>query len=87
MTKSQFTAEQLQNARRYAAQGHWECAYHAFDDDFGFADHVTDDEKREYVRKEREIATNIEAGNCDSNFTVRQNMHYFLTGETISFLP
>lgn len=82
-----YSEEQLQAAREYAAQVHKDLAKHCLDKDFGFANHVTELEKRAYKAKQLQIAEDIEAGHCDSNFTVAQRMHYFLTGESIALLP
>ena len=82
-----MTQESKQLARNYAAKIDRDIAEHAFDDDFGFASHVTDDDKHEYVKKHIKLAEEIEAGEHDNNFTVWQRMNYFLTGESVPFLP
>jgi len=71
----------IQDARKYAAQINHECANHALDDDFGFASHVTHNDKLAYAEKQRSYAVAIENGEHDSNFTIMQRMDYFLTGE------
>jgi len=77
----------LQAARGYAAKIDDEIAEHAFDEDFGFADHVTEEDKRRYADDHRKHAEEIRAGKHDHNFTVWQRMHFFLTGECAPFLP
>ena len=81
MTKS------IQDARVYAAKINHECADHALDDDFGFASHVTLDDKLKYINKQRAYAYEIERGVHDHNFTIWQRMHYFMTGDCVPFLP
>ena len=76
-----------QAARVYAAKIDRELAAHAFDPDFGFADHVTPEDKAEYVAKHIALAEQIEAGELDHNFTVWQRMEYFRTGQSVPFLP
>lgn len=68
-----------QCAREYAAQLHLDLAASAFDPGFGWADHVTDSEKREYVFQQEKLANEILDGLHDGNFTVWQRMHYFKT--------
>lgn len=87
MIMSKYTQEQLQAAREYAAQVHKDLAKHCLGEDFGFAEHVTEIDKRAYRAKQLQIAEDIEAGHCDDNFTVVQRIHYFLTGESIALLP
>jgi hypothetical protein len=82
-----YTKEQLQAARVYAASFNRDCAKHAFDSDYGFADHVTFEDKQNYVYGNLKYAEEIEAGEHDHNFTVRQRMEYYLTGESVPFLP
>lgn len=77
----------LNEARKYAAKINHKLADHAFDNDFGFASHVTDDDKREYADKQRTFAREIEAGLHDGNFTVWQRMQYYLTGEWVPLFP
>jgi len=81
------TKTELQAAREYAAQPERKCAAHALDIDYGFASHVTHAEKLVYVARNIAYAEAIEAGEHDTNFTVRQRMHYFLTGDCVPFLP
>ena len=82
-----FSPDQIQAARVYAAKNCRECAEHAFDDDFGFASHVTLEDKKQYAAEKLQLAQDIESGEKDGCFTVWQNMYYFLTGECVPFLP
>lgn len=82
-----ISEKDLQRARNYAAEKDRDLAAHVFDYDFGFADHVTDDDKCDYAAKRISYAKEIEAGEHDGNFTVWQEMNYFLTGECVPFLP
>ena len=79
--------QDTQTARQYAAQINYELASHAFDTDFGFASHVTDTDKQDYVARNIKLANEIEQGLHDNNFTVWQRMNYFLTGECVALLP
>ena len=87
MDFSEFTKDQLQRAMLYAAEINWKCTSECMDDDFGFADHVTDQDKLNYREKQETYAEEIEAGKHDHNFTIRQRMYYFLTGESVALLP
>lgn len=73
-------------AREYAAQIHHQMADSVFDDDFGFASHVTDSDKRKYAEDQRKYAEEVLRGEHDNNFTIWQRMNYFLTGECVPFL-
>jgi hypothetical protein len=77
----------IEGARQYAAFPFRDCANHAFDPDFGFADHVTDADKAQYVIEHNTYADEVEAGLHDHNFTVWQRMNYFKTGQCVAFLP
>lgn len=85
--RTEMSTSELEKARQYAAKPFRDCAKHAFDDDFGFADHVTDEDKRKFAAKHNAYADEIEAGQHDHNFTVWQRMKCFLTGECVPFLP
>jgi len=77
----------IQQARICAAKINHSLADHALDEDFGFASHVTESEKKQYAAKERQYAHEIESGKHDNNFTIWQRMNYFLTGECLALLP
>ncbi len=77
----------LQAARNYAAKIDDSIADHAFNEDFGFATHVTEEDKQKYVDRHRKLANEIRFGKYDSNFTVWQRMHFFLTEECVPFFP
>jgi len=77
----------LDQARKYAAKINHKLADGAFDDDAGFASHVTYQDKVEYARYQRQLAEEIEDGHHDNNFTIRQRMEYFLTGKCTPLLP
>lgn len=81
------TDRALQAAREYAAGINNRLAAGAFHPDAGFASHVTDADRLEYVRREVQTVRDILAGKLDHNFTVWQRMNYFLTGESVPFLP
>ena len=83
---NEYTDKQLQQARIYAAEIHRKLSIECFDPDFGFADHITEEYKRRYSEYHRNLAEEIERGEHDHNFTVRQRMHEYLTGECIPFL-
>ncbi len=79
--------DKKQLAREYAAKINHSMADHALDADRGFASHVTHQDKIAYQKRQREYANEIEAGKHDHNFTIWQRMNYFLTGESVAFLP
>ena len=96
VTQSKFNAllavnevpeDRLKLAREYAAKINWKLADTALDDDFGFASHVTRDDKLRYAEEQRIYAKEIEAGVHDGNFTILQRMNYYLTGECVALLP
>lgn len=76
----------IQSARQYAAQINYELSASAFDDDFGFADHVTNEQKAKYAEDQLIYANEIEQGLHDGNFTIWQRMNYYLTGECVPLL-
>ena len=71
----------LTEARIYAASFNRKYAAGVFNDDAGFASHVTDDEKREIASKNIELAEKIERGEKDHNMTVAQRINYHMTGD------
>lgn len=87
MDFTRFSNEQLQEARVYAAKPNLACANSAREDANYFADHITEAQKETYIQKELDYASKILAGNCDRNFTVRQRMYYYLTGQCVALLP
>ena len=78
------TPEEMQKARKYAAEINHALADGAFSKDSGLADHV---DRQAYQDHQRSIARSIEVGTKDGNFTVWQRMYYYFTGESIAFLP
>ena len=86
MDLSNFTNEQLQKARGYAALVHTEIAENVHTADY-YADHVTYEQKEKIREDELELASMILQGDLDGNFTVGQRMYFYLTGESIPFLP
>jgi len=90
MDFSQFTQEELQKAREYAAGFNLRCAEAIKNNDsynMPFADHVTDEDKQKAYNKHMELASSIKQGKKDNNSTVRWRMYYYLTGESIALLP
>ncbi len=53
--------------------------------DYGI--HVSESEKDSSLQNSLLYADEVESGQHDNNFSVWQEMHYFLTGECVSFLP
>jgi hypothetical protein len=86
MNFERFSKEQLQEARLYASSINRDIAREAAKPDFGFADHVSDAEKNAYINNQLSLADDIDNGKMDGNFTVRQRMYYFLTGECVPIL-
>lgn len=82
-----YTSEQLQKAREYAAKLPYELARECLEPGFGYADHITEADKRRFSEAYFKHAQEIEQGLHDHNFTVWQRMHYYLTGECVAFLP
>ena len=81
-----FTSEQIQDARSFVADGYFKLAEECFGLGFGFADHVTYEEKLKYARENITLAGEILSGFHDHNFTVKQKMWFFLTGDDTPFL-
>ena len=73
-------------ARHYAAQTTRQIAAECLLPGFGFAAHVTQAEKEQYKDKLLQSASDIESGRLDGNFTVRQRIHYWYTGESVPLL-
>jgi hypothetical protein len=82
-----FTESKLQSARLHAANSIRETASHVLDDDYGFAEHVTMQEKIKVQNDYLQWANEIEQGLHDNNFTVKQTMFFYLTGKTLPFFP
>jgi hypothetical protein len=78
--------EQLQDARDYAAELYEQLAVECFNDDFGFASHITQADKEVYAQTKIKQADAIKAGERDHNLTIAQRMHFFLRGESIPLL-
>ena len=90
MDFSIFTPEHLQKAREYAAAPSLRYAKAILNNDTynaPFADHVTDERKQLLYKEQLQLVDNILNGNSDHNFTIRQRMYYYLTGESVAFLP
>lgn len=86
MNLSAFSEEQVQSARVYAAGVNRRIAAEAPMATY-YASHVTS-EKREMIKRDNNIlASEIERGDHDNNFTIRQRMYYYLTGESVALLP
>lgn len=77
----------LQDARDYAASISDRLADRALDDDFGFAEHVTHEDKLRYIERHRRNAAEIRDCKHDHNFTIWQRMNYYLTGKDVALLP
>lgn len=86
MNFSRFSEDRLKAARQYAAELPQKIADTCFDDDYGFASHVTLEEKQSYSDQHKDEAQSILKGEKDGNFTVAQRMYYYLTGESVPFL-
>ena len=80
-----FTESDIQKARQYAAENSRAMAAEALTADY-YADHV-DIEWRKRIRDEKNtLADEIEQGLHDHNFTIRQRMYYYLTGESVALM-
>lgn len=83
-----FSEKDIQKARVYAASIDRKCAAAALSPDYvQFADHVTEEDKKRYSENCLAEAEKIENGERDHTFYVWQRMNYYLTGETVPFLP
>jgi len=76
-----------QSARDHVAYSYELSALHSLMHGYGYADHVTQDNKITYSNDMKAYAAEIRQGKHDHNFTIAQKMHYFLTGECIALLP
>ena len=86
MNFSDFTEWQLQDARVYASKIYWQLAEEAIAADY-YASHVTKDDRLKIQKDNLKLAEEVENGQHDHNFTIRQSMYYYLTGESVAFLP
>jgi len=75
-----------QAARDNVAYNYELHALHSLMPDYGYAGHVTQDEKIIYSNDMIIFADEVRQGEHDNNFTIAQKMHYFLTGECIALL-
>ena len=81
------TGDRLNEARKYAAGfERRSCSQWLTNPGYG-ADHVTTLQRGEMAAKNMRNALQTECGECDHNFTIWQRMDYFLTGESVPFLP
>ena len=81
-----YTQKKIQQAREYAAQIEYRLSNECLLPNFGYADHVTEQDKQKYSEKYFRYAQEIEQGIHDNNFTIWQRMNYYLTGESVAFL-
>ena len=86
MDFSNFTQDEIQEARSYVADRARLHARAMLQDDYGWASHITQDWKEMRSREELEFADDVERGEYDYNLTVAQSMYYFLTGESVAIL-
>lgn len=82
MNAQKYTPQEIQSAREYAAELPMSLSILCFDDDFGFASHVTEADKKAYSQSKVEQSDAILKGEKDGNLAVAQRMVYFLTGES-----
>ena len=81
MDLSKFTPEQLQEARLAASQKEKDCLIAYAAGEFRVND------PKEYIARNKRTIRQIEDGELDGNFTIRQRMFYHLTGECPALLP
>lgn len=86
MNLSTFTSEQLQAARVYAASNPRAMAAEAMTATY-YADHVDHAWRLRIQEEKNQLADEAERGEHDHNFTIRQRMYYYLTGESVALLP
>ena len=77
----------LQDARIYAVKTYRTYATAISEGSVQFAGHVSDEQKTQIMKAEIKFAEEVEAGMHDFNFTIRQRIHYFLTGVELPLLP
>lgn len=82
MNAQKYTQQELQSAREYAAELPESLSMLCFDDDFGFASHVTLDDIKAYSKSKLDQSSAILRGEKDGNLAVAQRMDYFLSGES-----
>ena len=80
------TAEQLQEAREYAARPARYMAENAMTYP-EFADHITDKDRAQIAESRRQHAESVERGEHDRCLGIALAMHYYLTGEELPILP
>jgi hypothetical protein len=81
------TPEKIQAAREHVAKKEREHAAASLLPNYGYASHVTQEQKERYAQRMLENAQRIEAGERDHNLTIAQRIHYFLTGQSVALLP
>ena len=52
-----------------------------------FASHVSEQMKKEYFDKQEVYIDEVKQGMHDGNFTIRQKLHYYMTGVCVPLLP
>ena len=51
-----------------------------------WASHITEEYKKDFLKKELEYANEVELGLHNNNFTIWQRINYICTGESVSFM-
>jgi len=82
-----FTPQQIQEARAYAAEVPTRQSVACLLPTYGYASHITEDQKEGFSEGFKVKAVQILNGEHDHNFTIRQRMYYHLTSECVGFLP
>lgn len=85
-TGRELTTQELQQARDYVASNHRSISNAIYKKD-DYADHVTENQKIDFLQKGLVYAIEIELGQHDDNFTVWQKMNTFITGKCVALFP
>lgn len=79
------TGDKLQDALNHVAD-RYAASAHAMRESDDYASHVTESTKDENLHQGLKLADNVRKGHVE-DFTTRQRINTYLTGECIAFLP
>lgn len=83
---NEYPPEQLQAARDAVAED-WRELHRSIRKSDDYADHVTEEQKDDNLRRALATADGISAGKFDNQFWAWQRINLKLTGECVALLP
>lgn len=81
------TGAQLKEARNYVAEGFRRSSELKLRGEWGYAPHVDEISIKGFAAEDLDRADEVELGWHDHKFWCWQQMNFFITGESVPFLP